>query len=303
VQERAVFALGAVVAASLVVASLAGASARVSQRDAESSGLIAFARANGIYVMRADGSGVRALRRGGAASGGVAGLAWSPDGSRLAFVTGAHGNLLWVMDADGSNLARLVLRAGNAESPTWSPDGRKIAFTAYRHGRAVWVMNADGTDQRPLALPGRCAIDVDWSPAGERIAFDECQGLDVYVTRPDGGGARNLTPGRFQAFGPHWAPDGRRIAFTRWRGSMLGGDIYVTDAVGHSRIRLTHGSRDSAPAWSPDGKRIAFVRAVPSGAPAPPEIFVMNADGSGVTRLTHNGVAEASPAWQPVFPS
>ncbi len=54
---------------------------------------------------------------------------------------------------------------------------------------------------------------------------------------------------------------------------------------------------DSRPVWSPDGRRIAFVH---GNLGELQEIYVMNADGTGVTRLTHNQVAEASPAWQPV---
>lgn len=104
-------------------------------------GVIAFTRADGIYVMRADGSGVRPLRRGGPAAG-VVGLDWSPDGRRLAFVN--MRSELWAMNADGGALVRLAVR-GRKEgdflySVSWSTDGRSIAYTAKRDStRDVWL--------------------------------------------------------------------------------------------------------------------------------------------------------------------
>ncbi len=281
----------------------------------EASGLIAFARLDGVYVMRADGSGVRPLRRGGVASGAY-GLAWSPDGSRLAFVAESA---IWVMDVDGSDLVRLVAAGGAPgeapgwlASPTWAPDGRRIAFTAgRRYGRDIWVMNADGSDKRRLArTPGYNEAEVDWSPRGGRVAFSGAGWVTcICVMNTNGSNLRILTPGWAWEAMPDWAPDGRRIVFTD------GADISVMDAGGGSRWHLTRNKAiDSEPVWSPGGRRIAFVRAdvfvkrdwnepEPRRPDSSSEIYVMNADGTGVTRLTHNRVAEGSPTWQPVAPS
>jgi TolB protein len=57
---------------------------------------------------------------------------------------------------------------------------------------------------------------------------------------------------------------------------------------------------DLVPAWSPDGSRIAFKSI--RGGPGNAEIYVMNADGSGVTRLTNNGYSDYDPAWPPSWP-
>lgn len=271
------------------------------------SGLIAFARADGVYVMRSDGSGVRAIRR------GVGGrwLVWAPDGRKLAFSTPAHGNVVWVMDADGSDLARLSTRGGQVESPTWSPDGRTIAYTALRdQNRDIWLMNADGSNQRRLARTPLWEYEVDWSPTGNRIAFTDIDESNVFVMNMNGSNRRKLTSG----WGLHdlsWSPDGRRIAFKRnvtpepgpWFNRNT--EIYVTNASGGSSVRLTRNTiPDLSPAWSPDGNRLAFVRSNARNTNyARHEIYVMNTDGTGVTRLTHNQVGEASPAWQPAAAS
>lgn len=115
---------------------------------------------------------------------------------------------------------------------------------------------------------------------------------------------------------PDWSPDARRIAFMqriRTAGPLRTG-ISVMDARDGSRVRLTASTAvDLEPAWSPDGKRSAFVRARatkpgswgwgPAMRPGSTgKIDVLNADGTRVTRLTHNRVAEARPARQPLLP-
>lgn len=287
---------------ALVAVVLAGAA----RSEGETPGTIAFARADGIYAMDADGSSVRALRRGGVASQPRE-LAWSRDGSRLLFV--ARNDSIWAMDADGSNLVRVA--AGR--SPTWSPDGRRVAFTKYGNRGYIWVVNADGGNpHRLVKAPVGFVWEVDWNPAaGNRVAFSTGSWVsELYAMDTDGRNARRLTPGlRDSKVEPAWSPDGRRIAFsTNW--SKRRAELYVVEAGGGAPVRLTNNAVfDGAPTWSPDGSTIAFVRATGKGplcVNCPPavrgtaEIYLINADGTGLTRLTHNGIEERSPAWQPV---
>lgn len=253
------------------------------------------------------------------------GIAWSPDGTKLVITTSAG---IWLMDANGRNRVRLATggqpywigakpyrklfypRATSFGSPTWSPDGRSIAFTAFEgvENRDIWVMNADGSGQhrlRKTPFPPFFEGNVDWSPVGGWLAFDSGSYVsDVYVMKTNGTGLRLLTPGGgFVGSGqPAWSPDGQKVVFARPSG------IWVMNANGGAQVRLTHHALDEDPAWSSSG-RIAFVRKpdwkkemLPAARDASSEIYVMNADGTGVTRLTHNRVGEANPAWQPIPP-
>lgn len=265
----------------------------------KSSGLIAFTRSDGgVFVMRVDGTGVRQLRPESAA-GRASTLTWSPDGRKLAFATSVDSadpyRGIWLMKADGqSDPVRLV--KGRIGALSWSADGRRIAYTWYND---IWAVNADGSNRQRLTnMPSSTKTWVDWSPAGSRIAFSTFDvPSGVYVMDTSG---RNVHKLARQATLPDWSPDGRKIAFTSLN-DPDGSEISVMAANGSSQVRLTHTKeRESNPSWSPDGGKIAFLRADSVNAGSH-EIFVMNADGTGVTRLTRTLIGEVtSLAWQPV---
>ena len=308
--------------AAAVLAALAATAARPS---GETPGTIVFTRADGIFVIRADGSGERPLIRRGATAGANR-LAWAPDGRRLAFTNSK--DEIWAMNADGSRLVRVVAGADISTtifgSLTWSPDGRRIAFTGFQRKTdgtprnwEIWVVDADGTHPHRLRrTPHLWELDVDWSPAGNRIAFTDLRGGGMWgplrVMTTNGRILHSTDPGpAHNTAMPDWAPDGRRLAYVKWPNHSNNGavfdesEIWVTTPDGKA-LQLTRNTvSDTSPAWSPDGSRIAFLRgrgstlfvAPPKRSPA--ELYVMNADGTDVTRLTHNQIGEGSPAWQP----
>jgi Tol biopolymer transport system component len=133
---------------------------------------------NTLRVMNADGSGVRVVID--QEFGHVNDLAWSPDGSRLAFHA-PYGGGIWTVGVDGSGLTE-VSQGGAA--PRWSPTGRQLAFQS---ASGIWVINADGTGHRQITFGGR---DPIWSPDGSRIAYLDEDSL--YVANLDGTHVRTL---------------------------------------------------------------------------------------------------------------
>src|SRR5205823_1424313 len=121
-----------------------------------------------IHTMNANGSDQRNVT---ANSLGNESPAWSPDGSKIAFVRGVppyfFGYDIYVMNADGSGERALTAGADIDFFPSWSPDGRRLAF--YRNGW-IWVMNADGTGSSNLTSQWWDSSPT-WSPDGARIAF------------------------------------------------------------------------------------------------------------------------------------
>jgi TolB protein len=91
--------------------------------------------------------------------------AWSPDGQRIAFVTGRDGDLeIYIMDANGENPRNLTNHPAKDIAPAWSPDGKTIAFVTDRDGNnEVYLMDADGKNLRNLTNHPSNDRDPDWS--------------------------------------------------------------------------------------------------------------------------------------------
>ena len=200
--------------------------------------------------------------------GSISGLDWSPDGTRLAFAASADpvGPSLYVMDQDGSNLQRVIGTALSSDV-SWSPDGTSLAYVDdWKNTVALFTIGLEGGEPQRLTGEDQYVATPDWSPDGEQIA---------YASEP-----------------PHVEPE------------MI--DIYVVDLKTLAIHRLTDDpALDFEPEWSPDGTRILFrsrrddVPREPAESQAPDEIYVMNSDGSGQTRLTHDSATDQWAIWSP----
>jgi len=322
VVAAAVALVVAAVGIGLAVRAFIGGSAQRAPQPATSvpAGAIAFVGVGGdaidaareIYLANPDGSGVRALTNAGADGMAAAEPAWSPDGTKMAFVLGPPEHLgayagdgdIYVMNADGTRLIRLT-EGLRAAGPAWSPDGTEIVFSQDQ-GTSLVVMDADGSGARKLRLHGEAYPPYQspaWSPDGTRIAFQASPppgGTDsnsVYVTNVDGTRTTRMTHGGSDGT-PAWSPDGSELAYAGPDG------IYLLDVATGSEHRLTDCrfredcGRDSHPSWSPDSSRIAFARQ--DGAGTTVQVFVVNADGSGLQQLTSGPEWNTYPRWQPV---
>ncbi|MEW5884009.1 MAG: hypothetical protein AB1725_07285 [Armatimonadota bacterium] len=205
-------------------------------------------------------------------------IAVNATGTRLCVEYGAE---LWVMNADGSDVAPLTF----GESPTFSPDGSKIAFVS---GSTISVINADGTQEQELGK-GILASDVAWSPRGDRIAFSDFDelytvdvetGLDIQLVLE--GLAGSLA----------WHPDGSRIVFSD---DDSFADLWIINVDGSGLVQLTNTDTvtERWPTWMPDGSAILFTDEGPGDSG---DVFTINPDGSGLRRLTAHPTFDGIPA-------
>jgi Tol biopolymer transport system component len=276
---------------------------------AVANGEIAFSGFDGnswqIYSVEPDGSGLAQLTQ-------VSDLetatspAWSPDGTRLAFVVqqshadGTTGRSdLWVMNADGSDPRPLIDGPGSSWSPAWSPDGSRIAF-ARGDPASLYVVDSNGSDLTRLTPDDVNASDLSWSPDGSRIVFNPEGEVekDLYVVNADGTGERALLQAPGYQMEPDWSPDGQKIAFTTSSPDGAGFGISVMDADGTNVRSLTDHPAAQSAEWSPDGRQIAFMALRPGTDHD--TLYVMNADGTEVFELPGLPTEATSPSWQPV---
>ncbi len=270
-------------------------------------GRIAFTNENTIYSINPDGAALNQLTPHD--DGNFDHFPhWSPNGAKIVFArtTFTVKSQIYVMNADGTNPTRLTNNSAADKQPLWSPDATKIAFVSDRDGNdEIYVMNADGSNQTRLTNNTAIDFDLTWSPDGTKIAFTSSRdfpsggaGLEIYTMGADGSNPIRLTNNTSLDAQPSWSPDGTRIAFTAHRlGLPL---VYVMNANGSNQVNITQSATlDSSDAeWSPDGTTIAFTSYARVGFTNSDEIFLMNADGSNIRRLTTSFFDEHELAWQ-----
>ncbi len=233
---------------------------------------------------------------------------WSPDGEKIAFTSHRDGDYeIYVMNADGSDPRRLTFSPGMDDFPAWSPDGSQIVFTSARTGNnEILIMNADGTYQTRLTTAmktGELYYSSDhtpaWSPDGRYIVFVSTRDGDgphadasfrhLYVMRADGTEQIRLTSRKTDDAWPSWSPDGLRIAY------VSGGQLCQLNFKGSWQACLrTEVQVDGRLAWSPDGQQIIFGSYVDN---AHGNLYVINADGSGLRQLTDSPGQNGGPSW------
>ena len=191
-------------------------------------------------------------------SGGKQDLAprWSPDGSRLAFVSNRErkAKQLYVIPTVGGEGRRLTELDEDVTEPVWSPDGTRLAFSSRARDPAYEEEEDKRRQPRRFARLQYKLDDAGW--IGDRRR--------QHLTVPADGSASptQVTHGDYEHQHPAWSPDGTRIAFASARQDdwdiELFCDIYLVDAQGGEPLRLTGCDRwYEAPAWSPDGSLIA----------------------------------------------
>ena len=241
----------------------------------------------GIVVINSDGTAPQPLK----SRPDPSWPAWSADGKRIAFTADVHTHV-YVMDADGRNLERLVPIHFKGR-PSWHPDGTKIALTRFEE---LIVFDLETKVETQVFFNGRDNgfRDAAWSPDGKQIAFTirHDRQNDIYVIDIDGGKLRRLTDNAFNDAAPAWSPNGRRIAFYSNRG---GRGICLMDAANGRNFRRISDDGEHYPSWSPTGTHIAFSVSLIGES----KVGVMKANGKD-RRILFDG---ALPSWRPDGPA
>jgi Tol biopolymer transport system component len=216
--------------------------------------------------------------------------AWSPDGTKLAFASNkdTFSNLeLYIYDDNTQAITRLTTSPNDSAFPTWSPDGTRIAF-----------------------MNGQLRVNGSFNPA---LIASSSVASQIFIVNSSGGTPTLIAPANTNRITPAWSPNASQNTLVYARQSTTSGKYFLEKAVVNSDntigtpTALTNLPPNSAsdgnnifPAWSPDGARIAFTSDRINPGDALGDIWIMNADASGLTQFTTSSPQfDIMPVWSP----
>jgi TolB protein len=223
--------------------------------------------------------------------------AWSPDGTRLAYVS--FENKKPVVYAHSLASGKRIVVAnfkGSNSAPAWSPDGRKLAVVLSKDGGSqIFTVNADGSGVQRLTTASAINTEPNFSPDGQSVYFTSDRGGSPQIYRVGLGGGE---PQRVSFDGsynvtPRISPDGKSMAFiSRREGSFR---LSVMDLASRQVQVLTDSHKDESPSFSPNG-RMVLIATEQGGRGV---LSAVSIDGRIKQRLSITAGDVREPAWGP----
>jgi TolB protein len=227
--------------------------------------------------------------------------AWSPDGSRIAYVSFERRKpVIYVHSlVDGSRFVLADFEGANS-APTWAPDGRQLAITLTRDGVAqIYSVNADGSNLTRLTNSQAIDTEAAWSPDGSTILFTSDRGgsPQIYRMPATGGAAERVTFEGTYNVTPRWSPDGRSFCFIQRNAGRF--NVAIQDLGSREATLLTDGRNDASPTFSPNGRMILYA----SEHNKRGILAAVSRDGRVKQRISDSGGNIREPAWGPLSKS
>ncbi len=222
---------------------------------------------------------------------------WSPDGSKLAYVSFEKKKPVIYVHALASGQRQVVANfKGSNSAPAWSPDGRKLAVVLSKDGNSqIYSVNADGTGVQRLTQSAGIDTEPRYSPDGGSIYFTSDRGgsPQIYRMGANGGDAQRITFEGSYNVSPRPSPDGKSLAFISRRDGRF--QLAVMDLASKQVQILTDSNKDESPSFAPNSRMILI--ATETGGRG--VLSAVSSDGRIKQRLSIAAGDVREPAWGP----
>ncbi len=222
--------------------------------------------------------------------------AWSPDGSKLAYVSfESKKPVVYVQELATRKRVAVANFKGSNSAPAWSPDGRKLAIALSRDGATqIYLINADGSELKRLTQSSYIDTEPCFAPDGQSIYFTSDRNGEPQIFRMnvDGSGVKRVTFNGAYNISPSISPDGKMLAYVSRRDRRF--QVYVLDLTSNQETRLSDSAHDESPSFAPNGRYIMYAEAGGRGS-----LTVVATDGSARYNLSARASNVREPAWGP----
>jgi len=223
--------------------------------------------------------------------------AWSPDGSRLAYVSFESGKpVVYAHTLATSARAPVANYKGNNSAPAWSADGSQLAVALTRDGLSqIYILGVDGSNLRRITRSPGIDTEPVFTPDGRSLMFtsDRSGGPQIYRVGTDGGNAERVTFNGSYNISPRISPDGTRLLYVARRDGAF--RIASLDLASGSETLLTDGRDDQSPSFAPNGMQVLYA-AVQGGRSV---LAGVSSDGRVRTTLSVLNGEIREPTWGP----
>ena len=224
--------------------------------------------------------------------------AWSPDGTKLAYVSfEAKKPVVYVHDLASGRRHVAANFKGSNSAPAWSPDGKQLAVVLTKDGSSqLYVVNADGSGVTRIATSSGIDTEPRWAPDGQYIYFTSDRGgsPQIYRTARSGGNTERVTFEGSYNVTPRLSPDGKSMAFIARNGGRF--QLALMDLASKQTQILTDSAKDESPSFAPNGRMILYATEIGGRG----VLAAVSSDGRVKQKLSVQAADVREPAWGPL---